>query len=310
MDILWPAIGIGVIVGFIFFVLAQHWQKVLQHQAWTLRRLTERVRDLEDMTDPEFRRRLGEASPLPLEQVYTLTFRLNDRFWRGALHIAEENLRFIREFGSLVGSVKLDRWRSHMVATVAEVLPDRKETGWQMRSLDFYPDPAKPGRGITLWELALARTNFTAERPPSLELVLRENSIDLLGHLALSRDSGNGRGGNGAKGANGHGDGRDAAYEEVLFFRVPLDTYHLGEFRSHDPSSETANGNESDTDQVSAEARAAAPAAGSWQAFYSGGDEALGIEWQLRVRDLNKKSQWDRWKILESTTAPLGAGRR
>jgi hypothetical protein len=309
MDILWPAIGIGLIVGFIFFVLAQHWRKVLERQTWTIRRLAERVRDLEDMADPEFRRRLVEASPLPLEQVYTLTFRLNDRFWR-ALHITEENLRFIREFGSLVGSVKLDRWRSHMVATVAEVLPDRKETGWQMRSLDFYPDPAKPGRGITLWELALEPTNFTAEQPPSLELVLRENSIDLLGHLALSQDRANGPGGNGTSGANGKGDRPDAAHEEALFFRVPLDTYHLGEFRGRDPSSETGNDNERGSDEVSAEAQGAPAAATSWQAFYSGGDEALGIEWQLRLRDLTEKSLWDRWKILESTTVPPGAGRR
>lgn len=288
MDILWPAIGIGIIVGFIFFVLAQHWRKVLGQHAWTIRRLTDRVRDLEDMTDPEFRRRLGEASPMPLEQVFTLTFRLNDRFWRDAVHMTDENLRFIHEFGSFVGSVKLDRWRSHIVATVAEVLPDRKETGWQMRSLDFYPDPAKPGRGLTLWELALVRTEFSTERPPSLELVLRENSIDLLGHLA----SWEGAGGNG----NGHGgSGHGGDYEDVVFFRVPLDTNQLAEFRSHDPSNEGGNGNE---------------AGASWQAFYSGGDETLGIEWQLRLRDLKKKSLWDRWKILEPASMPLDVGRR
>ena len=236
MDILWPAIGIGVIVGFIFFVLAQHWRQILGQHAWTIRRLTERVRDLEEMADPEFRRRLGEASPMPLEQVFTLTFRLNDRFWRDAAHTTDENLQFIREFGSFVGSVKLDRWRSHTVATVAEVLPDRKESGWQTRSLDFYPDPAKPGRVLTLWELALTRSKFSTERPPSLELVLRENSIDLLGHLVPS-ESGSG---------NGHELAVTAMrrdYEDVLFFRVPLDTSQLAEFRSHDPSSEAGNGN-------------------------------------------------------------------
>ncbi|MGC2332886.1 MAG: hypothetical protein WA581_15645 [Candidatus Acidiferrales bacterium] len=288
MDILWPAIGIGVIVGFIFFVLAQHWRKILGQHAWTIRRLTERVRDLEEMADPEFRRRLGEASPMPLEQVFTLTFRLNDRFWRDAAHTTDENLQFIREFGSFVGSVKLDRWRSHTVATVAEVLPDRKESGWQTRSLDFYPDPAKPGRFLTLWELALTRSKFSTERPPSLELVLRENSIDLLGHVVPSESGGNGHSG------NGHG----GDYEDVLFFRVPLDTSQLAEFRSHDPSSEAGNEN------------GAAPAGASWQAFYSGGDEALGIEWQLRLRDLNKKSQWDRWKILEPAPMPFGVGRQ
>ena len=300
MDILWPAIGIGVIVGFIFFVLAQHWRQVLNQHAWTIRRLTERVRDLEDMADPEFRRRLGEASPMPLEQVFTLTFRLNDRFWRDAVHTTDENLRFIREFGSFVGSVKLDRWRSHTVATVAEVLPDRKESGWQMRSLDFYPDAAKPGRGLTLWELALVRMKFSTERPPSLELVLRENSIDLLGHLApWEGGSGKGHGGNG-HGGNGHSAGE---YEDVVFFRVPLDTNQLAEFRSHDPSNEARQ-------RQRKPAREPAPAGMSWQAFYSGGDETLGIEWQLRLRDLAKKSQWERWKILEPASMPFGAGRR
>jgi len=303
MDILWPAIGIGVIVGFIFFVLAQHWRKVLGQQTWTIRRLTERVRDLEDMTDPEFRRRLGEAAPMPLEQVFTLTFRLNDRFWRDVLHVTEENLQFIREFGSFVGSVKLDRWRSHTVATVAEVQPDRKETGWQMRSLEFYPDSAKPGRGLILWELALARTKFSTERPPSLELVLRENSIDLLGHLGPWDDGNSGNGSNGGSGhGNGHNNGSASGCEEILFFRVPLDANQLAEFRSHDPYTEAANGSEGSAEP--------APAAASWHAFYSGGDEALGIDWQLRLRDLNKKSQWDRWKILETASAPLGARRR
>jgi hypothetical protein len=289
MDILWPAIGIGVIVGFIFFVLAQHWRRILGQHAWTIRRLTERVRDLEEMADPEFRRRLGEAAPMPLEQVFTLTFRLNDRFWQDAVHTTEENLEFIREFGSFVGSVKLDRWRSHTVATVAEVEPDRKETGWRVRSLDFYPDPGKPGRGLTLWELALTRSKFSTERPPSLELVLRENSVDLLGHLVPSEGASNG--------GNGHG----SSCEEVVFLRVPLDTSQLAEFRSHDPSNEAGKGSEAGVDQP--------PAGASWQAFYSGGDEALGIEWQLRLRDLNRKSQWDRWKILEPVSVSLG-GRR
>jgi hypothetical protein len=288
MELLWPSIGIGVVVGFVFFVLAKHWQRILGQYSWTIRRLAERVRDLEEMADPEFRRRLGEAAPVPLEQVLTLTFRLNDRFWRDALHMTEENLRFIREFGSFVGSVKLDRWRSHTVATVAEVLPDRKETGWQMRSLDFFPDPTKIGRGLSLWELGLSRSKFSTERPPSLELVLRENSVDLLGHLVPREDDGDRDGG---------------AYEEILFFRVPLNTNELAEFRSHDPSNEAINGGEnSDADQILADA--------AWQAFYSGGDEALGIEWQLRLRDLNRKSEWDRWKIIEPATAPLGARRR
>lgn len=52
MEILWPALGIGVIVAFVFYVLAQHWHRVLRQQSFTIRRLHERVRDLEEMSDP------------------------------------------------------------------------------------------------------------------------------------------------------------------------------------------------------------------------------------------------------------------
>ena len=284
MEILWPALGIGAIVMFVFYVLAQHWQRVLRQQSWTIRRLLDRVRDLEEMADPEFRRRLSESTPVPLEQVFTLTFRLSDRFWHDALHATEDDLKFIREFGSFVGSVKLERWRSHTVATITEVLPDRKATGWQTRSLDFYPDPAKSSDALTLWDLALSRPGRSAERPPSLELVLRESSVDLIGHLAGV--------------ASGNGNRTQTAYEDVVFFRVPLDAAPLAEFRSHDPLDGVSSGNgDSEADEI--------PAASSWQAFYAHRNEGLGIEWQLRLRDLNKKSEWERWKILESAAMPL-----
>ncbi len=173
MDILWTAVGIAVIVVFVFYVLAQHWQRLLRQQNWTIRRLFERVQSLEEMADPEWRRRLSDAVPVPLEQVFTLSFRLDDRFWHDAVRATEDDLKFIREYGSFVGAVKLERWRSHTVATITEVLPDRKATGWQTRALDFYPDPANSGDALSLWELALSRPGLSAERPPSLELLLR-----------------------------------------------------------------------------------------------------------------------------------------
>ncbi len=52
MEILWPTLGICVLVGFVFFVLAQHWQRLLRNQNATIRRLTERVRTLEAIDDP------------------------------------------------------------------------------------------------------------------------------------------------------------------------------------------------------------------------------------------------------------------
>ena len=290
MDILWTAVGIAVIVAFVFYVLAQHWQRLLRQQNWTIRRLFERVQSLEEMADPEWRRRLSDAVPVPLEQVFTLSFRLDDRFWHDAVRSTEDDLKFIREYGSFVGAVKLERWRSHTVATIAEVLPDRKATGWQTRALDFYPDPAKNGDALSLWELALSRPGLSAERPPSLELLLRANSLELRGHLISAAPDPSG---------NGHAAAADNG--DVLFFRVPLDTAGLAEFRSHDPADSAGNGN----------GNAAGGEAGvngnSWQAFYSHHDEELGIEWQLRLRDLTRKSEWERWKILESVAMPLAA---
>ena len=126
MEILWPTLGICVLVCFVFFVLVQHWQRVLRHQTWTIRRLNERVRNLEEVDDPEFRRRLGESVPSPLEQVFTFSFRLSDQFWRETLHATQETSSFIQAFGSFLGSVKIERWRGHSVATITEVLPDRR----------------------------------------------------------------------------------------------------------------------------------------------------------------------------------------
>jgi hypothetical protein len=275
MEILWPILGICVLVCFVFFVLVQHWQRVLRHQSWTIHRLNERVRTLEEVDDPEFRRRLGESAPSPLEQVFTFSFRLGDQFWRETLHTTEENSSFIRAFGSFIGSVKIERWRGHSVATITEVLPDRRSAAWQTRSLDCFFDQASSSDKVTLWELPLARIGNSNERPPSLELVLKEKSVELCAHLLPT------------PGSNGHSS--ISGKNEIVFFRVPLDSAELAEFRSHDPSENGANG--------------AGPEAqfdhSFWRAFYSHRDEEAGFEWQLRVLDLNKKGQWDRWKILE-----------
>jgi hypothetical protein len=290
MEILWPAIGIAVIVVFVFYVLAQHWQKVLRRQNWTIRRLFERVQNIEQMSDPEWRHRLGEASPVPLEQVFTLSFRLDERFWSDAVHASADDRKFIREFGSFVGAVKLERWRSHTVATITEVLPDRKATGWQTRSLDFYGDPSKVCDALSLWELTLARPTLSAERPPSLELLLRTDALVLLGHFISAHPSNNGCTPAGEQ-------------DDIIFFRVPLDTTQLAGFRSHDPAEFAGNGN-GNSSYVAGET---AVFGNSWQAYYSARDEELGIEWQLRLRDLTKKSDWERWKILESAAEPLAA---
>ncbi len=284
MDLLWPAMGIAVIVVFVFFVLAQHWGRLLRHQNWTIRRLTDRVLSLEEMADPAWRRKLTDASPVPLEQVFNLSFNLSERFWRDAVCLTGADRDYIRDYGSFVGAVKLERWRSHIVATISEVLPDRKTTGWQTRTIDFYPDPSKSSAALSLWELPLSRPGSSAKRSPSLELLLHGHSIELRGHLY-------------APATPPAENGQEALHGDVVFFRVPLDATALSEFRSHDPADAPGHGNGG---------IATAYANGnSWQAFYSFCDEVLGIDWQLRLRDLTRKSEWERWKVLESQTIPL-----
>lgn len=281
MDLLWTALGISVIVVFVFYVLAQHWQRLLRQQSGVLRRLAGRIQDLEEMSDPEFRQRLSESTPLPLEQVFTLSFRFDDRFWREALRTTEDDRQFIREFGSFVGCVKLERWRSHTVATITEVLPERKSTGWQTRSLDFFPSPAGDKNTLTLWELDLSRPGLSPERSPSIELILSREAMELRGHLASATE------------AADNGNGGAARWNDVVFFRVPLDTAQLAGFRGPDPLENSGNGSGTHGGALVANAS-------SWETFYSEQNDDLGIEWQLRLRDLGGKSGWERWNILES----------
>jgi len=248
----------------------------LRHHSWTIRRLIERMRDLEEVGDPEFRRRLSQIAPSPLEQVFIFSLRLDDHFWRETLHASPDDLNFVRSFGTFLGSVKIERWRGRTVATIMEVLPESRLAGWQTRSLDLYSADAEGAGAVTLWEVPLARPRGAMEIPPSLELLLRQNSLELYRRSSYATES--------QRGAQ-PGDG------ETVFFRVPLDAALLSEFRSHDPVSSAietpANGN-------------------SWQAFYSCEDQNLGYEWQLSLRDLEKKAEWEQWKILEA--APLRTG--
>jgi hypothetical protein len=283
MDVGWLALILAVAIVFMFLTLVQHWQRIVRRQTWSIKRLSERVEDLESISDPLFVQRLNEAAPMPLEQVFTFSLRLDDRFWNEALHATEEEKRFVRAYGSFVGSVKLERWRSHTVASITEVLPEGKEARWQTRSLDLYSDPTRTSETWTLWELPLSRPGSSAVRPPSIELLLRANSVELCGRLLGNRAS-----------ENGH---RDAtALKDIVFLRVPLDATQLAAYRSQDP----AHNGTGDFTPHDLSARAS-----SWQAFYSGREETLGIEWQLRLHDLSKRSEWERWKILESESPSI-----
>jgi hypothetical protein len=156
------------------------------------------------------------------------------------------------------------------VATITEVLPESKAAGWQTRTLDFYSGDARNGNSLTLWELPLARPGLAVERPPSLELRLLKDSLELrAGQLSEA----------GADNRSNEVNG-----QELLLLRVPLDAARLAEFRSVDPLSN------SNSDALNGD---------SWQSFYSYEDAELGVEWQLRLRDLERKAEWEHWKILE-----------
>jgi hypothetical protein len=288
MDLLWAAMGICVVVAFVFFVLSKHWQRVLKQQSWAIRRLTERVRDLEEMADPEFLRRLNESAPSPLEEVFTFTFRLSDSFWRETVGLKEADVAFVRTMGSVPGSVKIERWRGHVVVRITEVLPESRLASWQTRTLDVYPEKVSRSEPIVLWETPLALPDGL-DAASSLRLALEDETLT----LALVAPS-----------SEANGAGSAHAEDRIFFFRVPLDPTRLVEFRSHDPLGNASNGNGQPA------ASGAASEASSWQAFYANEDEGLGFQWQLWIRDLRKKAEWDRWKILESPPVSVSGPNR
>lgn len=297
MEVLWPALGITVVVAFVFIVLAQHWQHLLRQQSRAIRQLSQRVQNLEEMADPELRRRLSDAAPVPLEQVFTFSMRLGERFWRDTVRASEEDRKFVHEFGSFLASVKLERWRSHTVATVSEILPARKSAGLQTRTLDYYPNASGGGDALLLWELALARPSSAGLRPPSLELSLRGDALELRTPQISAAAEANG---------NGHSDSHHSAQAAILL-RLPLDPAELEEFRRND--AESASEADDAKNSGNGEKRTQLlNSASYWHALYSGSDEALGIEWELRLRDLGKKSEWERWHVWESGAIPVSKG--
>ncbi len=293
MDIIWPTLGVIVIVAFVFFVLAQHWQHLLRQQSNAIRQLAQHVQNLEDMADPELRRRLGDAAPVPLEQVFTFTMRLGERFW-SALRTTEEDRKYVHDYGSFLASVKLERWRSHTVATVSEILPARKSADLQKRTLDYYPNATGGEDALSLWDLALARPVAAGLRPPSLELLLRGDTLELRVSKISSEPEPNG---------NGQPSFPNGQETTAVLLRLPLDPAQIEEFRGNDPESASAQHGDGNGGNG---AKQRLNSASYWHAFYSASDERLGIDWELRLRDLSKKAEWERWHVWESGAIPVG----
>jgi hypothetical protein len=278
MDILWTAVGICIIVGFCFFVLAGQWGRVIRQNSAMIRDLFGRVQDLEG--------RFGDSALVPIEQVFILSFRLSEQFWNSTLKLNNTDMAFVRKFGSVVGSVKIEKWRSHFVATITELLPG-PAAKWQTRAVDFYPGDSGHDT-LLLWELPFAPL---AELSPvtSLELILRRASVELQGRITTSP---------GAHASGGNGNSPVETEATAIFFHVPLETDLLTQFQTDDPShgAHDSSGNFQST-QILAEQPA-------WKSFYSYRDENSGIEWDLRLMDLENKVRWDRWKILDRIDVP------
>ncbi len=283
MDILWVALGICVVVVFVFYVLAQHWQRLLVRHAWTVRELTERLATLEEIANPELLRKLEESAAPPLEQVYTFRLCFSDRFWNETLRATPEEMAFVRSQGNLLGSVKIERWRSHSVVTITEILPQSKSAGWQTRSLEVFPGSV-PGDGhfVTLWELSLGVANGgrAPAKSRSLELRLHDDSLTLC--TWQNRPP------------TGEATADSRAEDEKMLTIVPLDATRLARFRTRDEATE-AKGFELVPDPEKL-----ARGEDSCVSFYGYRDERQGVEWQLCVRKLVRRDKGERFEILES----------
>lgn len=280
MDMLWVALAISAVVGFVFYAMASYWGRLLKSHSKALRFLMQRVEALEEMEDPRLRERLGKSTPSPLEQVYIFSFRLGERFWPETIGATQDQMRYIREYGKFLGSAKIERWRSHIIVTLTELLPQTQSAGWQTRTVDIYPMNGSSGSAV-LWELYLEPPANSAEHEthPVLELRYEEEQIELRerrGKLPAKGD-------------------RMAAQEneDRILFRVPLSTDLLSEYRVSEEESEMANG------EGGAEVSRGRQRKDSWVKFYRHEDEKQAVDWQLCLRDLGRKAAWEQWKIVE-----------
>jgi hypothetical protein len=278
MEILWMGLGISAVVGFVFYIMANQWARLLKSHSKAIRFLTQRVDALEEMEDPRLRRRIDDSAPSPLEQVYIFSFRLGDRFWSDAIGATAEQMRYIREQGKFLGSAKIERWRSHITVALTELLPQSQSAGWQTRTVDIYPAKESSGTAI-LWELHLEPPVNSAaqETHPALELRFEEELLVLRArHVKVSA----------------RGEGKATPGEKIIF-HVPLDSDLLSDYRvKEEETSEPGAENDG-------ELTPHFPRNDSWLTFYQFQDEKQGVDWQLCLRDLERKAAWERWNIVE-----------
>ncbi|HKW88736.1 MAG TPA: hypothetical protein VJN21_08265 [Candidatus Acidoferrales bacterium] len=283
MEIVWVGLGISAVVGFVFYIMASQWARLLRSHSKAIRFLTQRVQALEEMEDSHSRRRLDDSAASPLEKVYIFSFRLSDRFWSETIGATADQMRYVREQGKFLGSAKIERWRSHITVTLTELLPQSQSAGWQTRTVDIYPGKEIREEAI-LWELHLEPPADSAlhEKHPAIELryadellVLRTRQESV---VAKSKGS--------------------AATSERVIFHVPLDVDLLSDYRVQEDE-----GIEDSEKGAGEELASQLPRADSWVTFYQYEDEKQGVDWQLCLRDLERKDAWEQLKVVEPQQA-------
>ena len=215
--------------------------------------------------------------------------RLSDRFWRETLETSEAQRAFIREHGNFLGSVKIERWRSHTVLTVTELLPQSKSASWETRTFDIFPEAANDRQFVTLWEMPLAEAKAAAAtgRVPTIELRWNDAMLQLCAVNDLR--------------AAGAEDVIAFAPEERVLLSVPLDPARLEQFRAaHEADSDSEDGSGGNGAGESVSGNGVHSNGHQFTSFYGADDDAAGIEWHLCLRDLARRSDWDRWKIVET----------
>ena len=269
MDILWAALAMSAIVSVAFYVLAISWQRTLKGHSRAIRALFQRLESMEAMEDPLMRRRIGELMPSPLEQVHVLSFRLGERFWRDTLGASEQQVRYVHENGTFVGSVKIEVWRSHSAITLTELLPQNRSAGWQTRRLDVYSGDSEAP--CVLWEMRSEPARNSSVTESSSAELRYENGVIVLAARVCQ------------------GSPRffeDARADETIVFRIPLDAGQLAEFRV----------SEADIEARGLDAKIAADGP---VALFSHYDERQDVDWQLRIRELESRSTSENWAIMD-----------
>ncbi len=234
--------------------------------------LKRRLRALEGVSRSprDFRHRIRDLAPMPLQRVFEFSFWTTDQFWTDTLRATREEIKYANENGTRLHSVRIEEWRSHSVAKIVETplkgpVPHdstRRVYLHPTRSIDIYPTADWHWEGVTLWEQPLG----PAEREPMgwfprLELRLQA------GRLLLSAIDGR-------FGRSQRPDTREPRDENV-FFDVPLEGSRLLEFKC--PDQEAGPQGSDPRYQTMPEL-----------ADYAHEDPQRGLGWALQIHDFQK----------------------